>query len=179
MPESKYAHPPSTFIHSRHNNRVMRSYNERNVPPPPQCNCAIKPNCPLNGRCQAESIVYRADIMATGQEPKYYIGASSGRFKLRYGNHKKSLAHERYKQETALSIYAWEMKDKGATININWSIVRKVPTCKPGDKGCSLCLAEKLAIFNSSKDPHCLNKRTELFSKCRHRRRNLLCSVRK
>ena len=145
---------------------------------PPQCNCRDKPNCPLNGQCLAESIVYRADITATGQEPKYYLGASSGKFKLRFGNHKKSLTHVRYKDDTAMSSHVWDLRDKGAdNIIINWSIVRRVPTCKPGDKECRLCLAEKLAILLHSRDLHCLNKRTELFSKCRHRRRNLLSSV--
>ena len=94
-----------------------------------------------------------------------------------YANHLKSFRHERYKNETALSTYMWNMKQLGAEVNLNWSVIAKVPAHRPGDKFCQLCLAEKMAILKSAKDPRCLNKRGELFSKCRHRRRNLLAMV--
>ena len=145
------------------------------------CNCRVKASCPMNGRCLAESLVYRADVTVSGSMTgnKFYIGACSSEFKERFRNHQKSLRHERYKTETALSLYVWEMKDKGAEVSIEWSIARTAPSYKPGGKGCRLCLAEKAMILKYSKDKNCLNKRGEVFSKCRHRAKFLLAGVRK
>ena len=124
-------------------------------------------------------MVYQAEAVVTGpvNETKAYIGESCNVFKQRYANHLKSFRHERYKNETALSTYVWEMKQKGAEVDIKWSVLAKVPAHRPGDRFCRLCLAEKMAILKSAKDPKYLNKRGELFSKCRHRRRSLLSSV--
>ena len=56
------------------------------------CNCRNKKQCPLNGQCLIESIVYQANIMANipDYKEKVYLGVSETTFKVRYGNHKKS-----------------------------------------------------------------------------------------
>ena len=125
-------------------------------------------------------MVYRADVTVTGavNESRYYLGQCSGTFKIRYGNHLKSLRHERYKDETALSSYIWESKRRGGNVDIKWSIVAIVPAHRPGERDCGLCLAEKFYILGHSKDHSCLNKRGELFSKCRHKSGNALAAVR-
>ena len=157
----------------------MSEYNSRSQPRPRSCNCQNKNSCPLDNKCLTESIVYRADVKASGtrQEQKFYIGLTCNSFKIRHSGHKSSFTHERYKDQTALSSYIWELKGEGAEFEIVWSIVRKVSAHRPGDKICALCLAEKVEILKGSNDPRCLNKRTELFSKCRHRNRNVLGAV--
>ena len=143
------------------------------------CNCRDKDNCPMDNKCLTDSVVYRADITASGsvQETKFYIGLTSGSFKQRFSAHKTSFTHEKYKDATSLSTYIWQLKSKGADYSIRWSIVRKVKSYKPGDRICALCLAEKAEILKHSKDKRSLNKRNELFSQCRHRRKFLLSSI--
>ena len=173
--------PNLSSILSRHNAKIMRSFHENNQPPRVLCNCtrANKPNCPLRGQCLIDSVIYQAEAIVTGpvNETKLYIGESCNIFKQRYANHLKSFRHERYKNDTALSTYVWEKRELGAEVNIKWTILAKVPAYRPGDSHCRLCLAEKAAILKTSGDPRYLNKRGELFAKCRHRRRSLLSTV--
>ena len=159
----------------------MEKFEERQQPPKNMCNCRDKNNCPMDNKCLTDSIVYRADVTATGsvQESKFYLGLTSNSFKQRFSSHKTSFTHEKHKDQTRLSAHIWQLKEKGANIDIRWSIVRHAKAHQPGDKTCSLCLAEKMAILEGSRDPGCLNKRTELFSKCRHKNRTALAAVKR
>ena len=105
-------------------------------------------------------------------EDRFYFGLVSGKFKQRYGNHLKSFRHERYKNETTLSAYVWQQKEKGRVPVIKWSVVKRAPAYNPASKKCRLCL-----ILKHAGDKRCLNARTELFSKCRHRASFLLQAV--
>jgi hypothetical protein len=171
--------PNLQSIISQHNSKLIKEYRSRSKPPQKLCNCRVKNDCPMDGKCLSESVVYRADVTATGtvQESKFYNGATGNTFKERYNNHKASLSHVKNKESTRLSMYVWELKEKGAHYNIKWSIIKKVPAYKPGDRECRLCLAEKMTILECSLDKRCLNKRSELFSKCPHRRKSLLSTV--
>ena len=137
--------PNLQSIIARHNQRVMKDFNDRQIPPQNLFNCRDKNNCPMDNKCLTDSIVYRADVTATGpiQESKFYVGLTANSFKQRFSSHKTSFTQERYKDQTSLSTYIWQLKSKGANYNIKWSIVRRVRSYKPGDRICSLCLAEK------------------------------------
>ena len=89
---------------------------------------------------------------------------ASGTFKKRYANHKKSFNNPRYSSETELSKHVWECGD----FSIKWSILKQVSPRTAGRSKCNLCLEEKLCILESD-SALTLNKRSELFSKCRHR----------
>ena len=171
--------PNLQSILARHNQKVLKEFRESQLPPQIMCNCRNKDNCPMDNKCLTDSVVYRADITASGsvQETKFYIGLTSGSFKQRFSAHKTSFTHEKYKDATSLSTYIWQLKSKGADYSITWSIVRKVKSYRPGDRICALCLAEKAEILKHSKDKRSLNKRNELFSQCRHRRKFLLSSI--
>ena len=67
----------------------------------------------------------------------------------------------------------WDIKDKGGEYTIKWEIIGHAPSYNPIGKKCRLCTAEKLKIAEDS-SPHLLNKRDELISKCRHRRKYAL-----
>ena len=143
----------------------MTSNNEKT------CNCHAESKCPLDGKCLTTSIVYKAEITPTDtQETKEYIGITAGPFKDRYNNHKKSLTHVKYAKETELSKYAWNLKETGRPFTIKWCIIKRVPAYTAGGRSCNLCLEEKLLIMKSSKEKT-LNKRSELFAKCRHRKK--------
>ena len=171
--------PNLQSILSRHNQKILNEYNSKLRPPPPSCNCRVKNNCPLENKCLTTNVVYRADVTvsAPAQESKFYIGLTGNSMKQRVASHKTSFSHEKYREQTRLSMFIWDLKDKGADFSIKWSIVRRVRAYQPGDRTCQLCLAEKAEILRRSSDPGCLNKRSELFSKCRHRNSHLLMAV--
>ena len=150
---------------SNHNNQVLKQRAE----PPTCCNCRSPSECPLNGKCLAESLVYKAEITTTNvKETKIYIGMTSGTFKKRYANHKKSFNNPRYSTETELSKHIWELKNKERDFIIKWSILKRVSPRTAGRSTCNLCIKEKLCILESD-SARTLNKISELFSKCCHR----------
>ena len=83
----------------QHNSRILRD------PPPASernCNCRKPDECPLNGECLSSDIVYKA-VIKTDQDSKEYIGSCSTTFKLRYDNHKSSLANRKKMNDTESS----------------------------------------------------------------------------
>ena len=77
-----------------------------------QCNCRIKQNCPLNGRCLTSCIVYTATV-TTNFDTHTYYGLCEGEFKSRYYNHTKSFRSRKYENETELSTkFLWKLKDE-------------------------------------------------------------------
>ena len=55
---------------------------------------------------------------------------------------------------------------------IAWDIIRQIPTRGTGPRKCRLCLEEKLLILKGRRK-NILNKRSELFNKCRHANKHL------
>ena len=78
-----------------------------------------------------------------------------------------SFRHEKYRNQTELSKYIWELKREDKTFRVNWDILRKAPAYSNLSKRCDLCLTEKLMIISADKSI-LLNKRSEIISKCRH-----------
>ena len=163
-------------IISGHNKKILRQYEKKNTLEP-GCNCNDKDNCPLERKCLQEEIVYQAEANAADGEVKYYTGLTEPDFKKRFGNHKKSFEHLRYSHETTLSSYVWEKKNAGVDCNIKWKVLKKARAYNSTSAKCHLCLSEKVEILKNYKKDNHLNKRSELFSLCRHRKKWLLGSV--
>ena len=155
-----------------HNKTILGSQNDT-APNTRTCNCRNKSSCPLDGKCLTPSIIYEATL-STSDEKHEYMGSTEFPFKTRYGNHKKSFTHNRYRSDTELSKKVWDMKDANKSYNISWRVLQQARTYTGGGGTCDLCVTEKLHIL---KNPNSLNKRTELVSKCRHARKYLLCKV--
>ena len=159
----------------QHNSKVLN----KQIPTQRPCNCRNKNNCPLSGDCLATNIVYKADVTYNDTTATYY-GLCEGEFKTRFNNHTKSFRHKKHQKETTLSELIWKLKDEGKTegvdYNISWSIASRARPYKPGSRVCNLCIAEKVCIIRA--EPRgLLNKRTELISKCRHRNKYSLRSL--
>ena len=92
-------------------------------------------------------------------------------FKERYRNHKKSFDDIKYKNDTELSKYVWNLKLNKKLYKINWSILSRASSIKAGGSNCNLCLEEKLQIISNYNSSSSLNKRSELFTKCAHARK--------
>ena len=79
--------------------------------------------------------------------------------------------------DTSLSKCIWEMKDKhNETPTLKWSVIKSLPAYSNISKKCALCLQEKFEIINYEKQSELLNKRSEMFSKCRHDNKFLLAN---
>ena len=135
-----------------------------------KCNCRNKNDCPLNGECLTENVLYETEVTSDlpNYTPKTYRGITAPKFKLRYANHKQSFACEKYANSSELSKEVWKTKRKGYNVNLKWKILRQCPAYNPTSKRCLLCLSEKLSILEYS-GPGLLNKRTEIVSTCRHK----------
>ena len=162
--------PNMKAVISSHN-KIMLAQDSATAAPsqqPRTCNCRNKPQCPLQGSCMQENVVYQATV-DTETTTENYVGLASN-FKERYRNHQTSFRHPQKRNETELSKHIWNLKDRKESFHVKWRILR---TCKPynnENKKCNLCLQEKYYII-FRKDLSSLNKRNELASSCRHRNR--------
>jgi len=156
--------------------RIVKSHNRKVLSKPKnelKCNCRDKASCPLRGRCQAECIVYKAQVSSANSPTKEYIGLSQPPFKQRYGNHMSSFRGSKYENATELSKHIWELKKSNKPYSITWEIVESAPAYSNVSKKCQLCLAEKFNILMADKAV-ALNKRSEIVGKCRHQNKYYL-----
>ena len=96
----------------------------------------------MNGLCNLENVVYQGIIYPKEnvKDTKTYIGISSTKWKLKFNDHNHSFSHEHLKNQTALSKQFWGLKNKGLTVEIQWSILKKSNTPKCFDSRCNLRL---------------------------------------
>ena len=133
------------------------------------CNCQNPNLCPVENKCKLENVVYKATVESKEKKNAIYIGSTTTSFKKRYSNHKKSFNHERYKNDTTLSTYIWNnnlQKDP----KMKWKIIKKCEIYKPGGKFCQICIEEKFNIIRGLRKTSNINKKSDIGSKCMHRR---------
>ena len=162
-------------IISAHNQRIIKSQTENTKR---DCNCTAEP-CPVEGKCLTEGLAYSGTI-ETKKDNYTYYGSTKNTFKERYNNHKHDLKNES-QTGTTLSNKFWKLKKEkpDETPTIKWKIINKCHPLKAGLPICDVCLTEKTRILLQHKGPDpkpatntvFLNKRNEIFSKCRHRRK--------
>ena len=159
-------------IIKKHNQRIF-SCKEK---PKPSCNCKNKDNCPMNGKCQVQNVVNKCTVSATPNFSKrVYLGVAEGDWKQRFYNHKKSIKNKSYRNDTTLSSYLWDLREKHNVFStLTWSVVKSVPGYSNISKRGLLCLTEKVLIVTYENPEELLNKRSELMAKCRHNNRFLL-----
>ena len=136
------------------------------------CNCRKKEECPLNRECLTKEIVYQATVKSQ-ESTETYVGLTSNEFKTRWRNHKISFNKESRKNETELSKHIWQLKDRKQEYDITWKILAKAKAYSNQTKRCNLCIAEKYFILTKPQMAS-LNRRNELISTCRHRRKYIL-----
>ncbi len=169
--------PNAKQIISSHNKNVMKT--KRNEPDKPQksCNCRIKEECPVGGKCLESSIIYQATVTRQdNNKEETYIGLCEGQFKTRFNNHKTSFRNPNYKNATKLSTYIWSLIEANIPYSLKWKVITKSNSYSNSSKSCSLCLNEKFFIIFKPRMAS-LNHRNELASSCRHRRKHLLCNT--
>ena len=111
-------------------------------------------------------IVFRAKVTSTNRT-ETYVGLTATTSKQGFETIKCRLTMKRA-NDTKLSIYIWQLKNKQQHFNIKWKILAKA---KPYSNLTKRCTTEKHFIITK---PATLNKRNELISTCRHRRKFIL-----
>ena len=119
-------------IINNHNKEIIKEFqnrtnNNNNNSKQNECNCKTQNDCPMNGLCNLNNVVYQSIIYPKENinDRKTYIGISSMKWKIRYANHKYSFSYEHLKHQTALSKHFWSLKNKGLTSEIQWSILKR------------------------------------------------------
>ena len=123
------------------------------------CNCRKKHECPLDGKCRAENIVYKCVPSVDRYHPnKVQLGTAEGDFKQRFYNHQMSFNNEGHSKNTTFFKYVWEIKEKFKIMpSLKWSIIKSVSAYSNISKKCQLCLQEKSEIINYPNPNELLN----------------------
>ena len=147
-----------------HNRVILQNSPSKNTK---RCNCQQKENCPMNGDCLKESLVYYATISCNDKnyKLKLYKGSCKTNFKKSYSNHKKSFNVSFYRHDTKLSTEYWNLRMKQLNPQISWKIKGVYKSYNTTSNRCNLCLTEKLEILDDP-DKNLLNKRSEIISQC-------------
>ena len=95
-----------------HNKKVLNQSQAHNNQDNP-CNCRNKNTCPLQGKCQTESVIYQADVELEDGKILSYIGLLEHSFKKRWYNHCNSFKHQKHETSTELSKLIWKLKNEG------------------------------------------------------------------
>ena len=140
------------------------------------CSCPKNKTCPLDGKCLSENLVYQATVTHNNDEKKTYIGQTSTNFKARLGVHIQTFNNMAVTQ-TSLSRHIWESKSKGIDPVteglVSWKMIDRGRPFSPINGVCQLCLKEKFYILHYPEMAN-LNKRSETFSACMHKKSFLL-----
>ena len=87
-----------------HNKKIVQKETQETL----ECNCRVKTDCPLNGDCRKESVIYKCTA-TTCNSNKVCLGLTEFK-KQRFYDHVKSFKNEFYANSTTLSSYIREMK---------------------------------------------------------------------
>ena len=164
---------------SSHNKKLINS-----TRPQKPCNCRSE-ECPVNGECQREGVVYEATL-ESDKKQWVYFGSTGNTLKERFNNHKQDLRN-RKRAGTTLSNKYWELKTNTTEEpTIKWKVIHTCHKLKAGMPICDVCLTEKTRILLQHEGPDpkpppnaiIMNQRNELFAKCRHRRKFTLAHCR-
>ena len=130
------------------------------------------PACLQEGACLTKEVVCQATVKSKNRT-ETYVGITSMEFKTRWRNHQVSFKNEKRKSDTGLSKHLRQLKSKRENCTIKWKILAKAKAYMNITKRCNLCLTEKFFIITK---PHLatLNKRNELISTCRHKKKYIL-----
>jgi hypothetical protein len=120
-----------------------------------------------------KNIVYKATITQENKKFETYTGLTSTAFKARLGTHNTSFKNPDANQ-TSLSKHINKLKKKNIIHSIKWGKVSSAKPFSPVSGICSLCTKDKFYItFKPGMGT--LNKKSEMYSNCRHKKHVLLC----
>ena len=133
----------------------------------------------MRADCVHFDVVYGATVTLIGQDnlptdrdPETYTGQSED-WKKRWYDHGRSFREINLRTASALSEYIWDLKDQDQGYSISWQIIERTTSFNPITLQCKLCLGEIVNILLNPTQAS-LNKRSETYGYCRHRKKYLL-----
>ena len=157
---------------SSHNAKILKS-NQNTEGPKKECNCRKSDECPVEGKCLQNGVVYQATISRRDGKVDTYIGLSEPPFKDRFRNHKSSFKTRNPKNSTSLSKHIWQLEDQNIGYDISWKIVSRAKPYNPVTNLCPLCTREKYFIIFKP-EMASINARNEIAGPCLHKHNKLL-----
>ena len=148
-----------------HNTQILRQSEASATEPPKLCNCR-KADCPMQGNCLKENVIYKATVKSSGKEMDY-IGSTGRSFKARFYEHSHALRHRSSPHNTTLSEYVWSERSRNEDPRISWTILHNMRVPNAPQRICTTCNLEKMEIAATNRR-RSLNKRSEMTGKCRH-----------
>ena len=156
---------------------AISAHNSKLLQPPKEtgkktCNCDTQEDCPVQGKCLETEVIYRATLTEENGNKHTYTGLTANKFKDRWTGHNYTFNNEEANQ-TTLSSLTHELRKNNTNFDIKWEIIDRAKPFNPVTGICALCTREKYLI---AFDPAgaTLNKRSELYSSCRHKEKMLL-----
>ena len=140
-----------------------------------KCNCRSAANCPINGNCLEESLIYSSKV-SSNLGTREYIGVTKNTFKERWDGHNFDARHIEYRTRTTLANYIWSLKERNIPFEQTWSIEAHAKSYSPEAGYCDACCVEKYLIFKHFRSRNLTNRRHELCFKCRHLPKFLLAN---
>ena len=153
-------------IISAHNAKILRKNDQKTEK---SCNCRTKSKCPMNGECLTENVIYQAKIVTNQPKPEThtYVGLSVN-FKDRFRNHTQSMDKRKYGNQTTLSKFVWNLKDRKIDFDLTWKILDRAQPYNPIQDVCNLCTLEKYYLIFKP-ETATLNESEEINSFCLHK----------
>ena len=82
----------------KHNSKIMKNLAPSTIK---TCNCRQKTDCPMDGNCLSECLIYKASVSTPTNN--YYYGTSENNFKERFINHNCSFTNKSREKNTEMS----------------------------------------------------------------------------
>ena len=159
-----------------HNSKILSEDSQTDQQP--CCNFMGGPtSCPVQGQCQATGVVYQATVTEIPSgHTESYTGVTARSFKDRLYEHRTDANSRKGRAKTALSTHIWALKDRNIDYEVTWKLKCRGPDYNPLTKKCRICLKEKYYIMHD-RGGSTLNKRSEIFHSCPHKRSKVLGNV--
>ena len=101
--------PNMKSIISSHNKALLSDYHRSQTQTNyKECNCRKKDQCPLDGKCLTQNVVYQATFSIQSSS-ETYVGLTN--FKDSYRNHTASFRNQTKRNDTELSKHIWALKE--------------------------------------------------------------------
>ena len=100
--------------------------------------------------CRTRNTVYKARIVYEQNdnvEEKNYIGATAQELKDRVAFHRSCNRNVSREKATELTKEAHRLQRNGTRYTIEWEILEKSASIRPGEKYCKLCISEMYWII--------------------------------
>ena len=102
-------------IIKQHNRNVSNKKEKQTNP----CNCRNKNECPLNGNCKVQNVIYKCTVSATQTfKQRVYLGIAEGNQKQRLYNYRQSFKDKKHKNDAVLSSYLLDLKENHNQIQL-------------------------------------------------------------